>query len=136
MRRPFGRGREDEGDQAINLTPMLDVVFIMLIFFIVTATFVKEVGLDVNQPDDDKPKTVDPDKKSIVVRITNRDRIVISQRDVDWRSVRANIERLHAENPEAPVIIQPHQDSTTEAMIHVMDSARQAGVYNVSLAAN
>ena len=136
MRRPFGRGREDEGDNQINLTPMLDVVFIMLIFFIVTATFVKEVGLDVNQPDDDKPKTVDPDKKSIVVRITNRDRIVIAQRDVDWRSVRANIERLHAENPEAPVIIQPHEDSTTEAMIHVMDSARQAGVYNVSLAAN
>ena len=135
MRRPFGRGREDEGDEAINLTPMLDVVFIMLIFFIVTATFVKEVGLDVNQPDDDKPKTVDPDKKSIVVRITNRDRIIIAQRDVDWRSVRANIERLHAENPEAPVIIQPHEDSTTEAMIHVMDSARQAGVYNVSLAA-
>ena len=65
MRRPFGRGREDEGDNQINLTPMLDVVFIMLIFFIVTATFVKEVGLDVNQPDDDKPKTVDPDKKSI-----------------------------------------------------------------------
>ncbi|MDG2277255.1 MAG: biopolymer transporter ExbD [Pseudomonadales bacterium] len=135
MRRPFGRGREDEGDNQINLTPMLDVVFIMLIFFIVTATFVKEVGLDVNQPDDDKPKTVDPDKKSIVVRISNRDRIVIAKRDVDWRAVRANIERLHAENPEAPVIIQPHPDSTTEAMIHVMDSARQAGVYNVSLAA-
>jgi len=136
MRRPFGRGREEEGDEAINLTPMLDVVFIMLIFFIVTATFVKEVGLDVNQPDDDKPKTVDPDKKSIVVRITNRDRIIISQRDVDRRSVRANIERLHAENPEAPVIIQPHPESTTDLMIHIMDSARQAGVYNVSLASN
>ena len=134
MRRPFGRGRDEEGEEAINLTPMLDVVFIMLIFFIVTATFVKEVGLDVNQPDDDKPKEINPDKKSIVVRITNRDRIIIAQRDVDWRSVRANIERLHAENPEAPVIIQPHSDSTTEAMIHVMDSARQAGVYNVSLA--
>ncbi|NOX50124.1 MAG: biopolymer transporter ExbD [Gammaproteobacteria bacterium] len=134
MRRPFGRGREEEGEEAINLTPMLDVVFIMLIFFIVTATFVKEVGLDVNQPDDEKPKTVDPNKKSIVVRISNRDRIVIAQRDVDWRAVRANIERLHAENPEAPVIIQPHPDSTTDAMIHVMDSARQAGVYNVSLA--
>ncbi|MYE83417.1 MAG: biopolymer transporter ExbD [Gammaproteobacteria bacterium] len=115
---------------------MLDVVFIMLIFFIVTATFVKEVGLDVNQPEDDKPKTIDPDKRSIVVRITSRDRIVIAQRDVDWRSVRANIERLHAENPEAPVIIQPHPDSRTESMIHVMDSARQAGVFNVSLAGN
>jgi biopolymer transport protein ExbD len=65
MRRPFGRGRSEEETEEINLTPMLDVVFIMLIFFIVTATFVKEVGLDVNQPDDDKPKTVDPDKKAL-----------------------------------------------------------------------
>lgn len=134
VRRIFGRGRDEEADEQINLTPMLDVVFIMLIFFIVTATFVKEVGLDVNQPEDDKPKTVDPDKKSIVVRITNRDRIMIAQRDVDWRNVRANIERLHAEAPEAPVIIQPHVDSKTETMVHVMDSARQAGVDNVSLA--
>ncbi len=133
MRR-YARRDDDEGAQ-INLTPMLDVVFIMLIFFIVTATFVKEVGLDVNQPEDDKPKTVDPDKRSIVVRITSRDRILIAQRDVDWRAVRANIERMHAENPEAPVIIQPHPDSRTEVMVHVMDSARQAGVENVSLAA-
>ena len=135
MRRGFGSSSESEDDEKINLTPMLDVVFIMLIFFIVTATFVKEIGLDVNQPEDDKPKTVDPDNKSIVVRISNRDRIMIAQRDVDARSVRANIERLHAENPEAPVIIQPHKDSKTETMILVMDSARQAGVYNVSLAA-
>ena len=136
MRRPFGNSRDDEHDEQINLTPMLDVVFIMLIFFIVTATFGKEVGIDVNQPDQDKPKTIDPDKKSIVVRISNRDRITIAQRDVDWRSVRANIERLHAEAPEAPVVIQAHPDSTTEAMIHVMDEARMAGVYNISLAAN
>ena len=108
----------------------------MLIFFIVTATFVKEVGLDVNQPDQDKPKVVDPDKKSIVVRISSRDRIIIARRDVDWRSVRANIERLHAENPEAPVVIQPHPESRTETMIHIMDSARLAGVYNISLASN
>jgi biopolymer transport protein ExbD len=115
---------------------MLDVVFIMLIFFIVTATFVKEVGIDVNQPDEDKPKTVDPDKKSIIVRISSQDRIMISQRQVDWRSVRANIERLHAEAPEAPVIIQAHPDSSTEAMIHIMDQSRLAGVYNISLASN
>ena len=134
MRKGFGSSSENEDDEKINLTPMLDVVFIMLIFFIVTATFVKEIGLDVNQPEADKPKTVDPDKKSIVVRISNRDRIMIAQRDVDARSVRANIERFHAENPEAPVIIQPHKDSKTETMILVMDSARQAGVYNVSLA--
>ena len=127
--------REEVEENKINLTPMLDVVFIMLIFFIVTATFVKEIGLDVNQPEDDKPQTIDPDKKSIVVRITNRDRILIAQRDVDLRSVRANIERMHAENPEAPVVIQPHPLSKTETMVHVMDSARQAGVMKVSLAA-
>ena len=79
-----------------NLTPMLDVVFIMLIFFVVTATFVKEVALDVNQPEDDKVEPIDPKKIKIVVRITSRDRIRIAQRDVDWRSVRANIERMHA----------------------------------------
>lgn len=137
MRRSFGSSSDEVQEQQINLTPMLDVVFIMLIFFIVTATFVKEVGLDVNQPDDqNKPKTVDPNKKSIVVRITDRDRIIIAQRDVDVRNIRANIERLHAENPEAPVIIQPHPQSSTEAMITVMDSARQAGVYAVSFASN
>ena len=136
MRRPFGNRNSENDDEQINLTPMLDVVFIMLIFFIVTATFVKEVGLDVNQPDQDKPKNVDPDKKSIVVKISNRDRIIIGGRDVDWRSVRANIERLHAENPEAPVVIQPHEEARTETMIHIMDSARLAGVYNISLAGN
>ena len=134
MRRSFGSSRDDNDEEQINLTPMLDVVFIMLIFFIVTATFVKEVGLDVNQPDQDKPKNIDPDKKSIVVKISSRDRIMIGGRDVDWRSVRANIERLHAENPEAPVVIQPHSESRTETMIHIMDSARLAGVYNISLA--
>ena len=128
------RALDEERENKINLTPMLDVVFIMLIFFIVTATFVKEIGLDVNQPEDDTVQPVDPDKRSIVVRITSHDRILIAKRTVDIRSVRANIERLHAENPEAPVIIQPHPESTTETMIHIMDSARQAGVYNISFA--
>jgi|TARA_A200000159_G_C7237931_1_gene303222 biopolymer transport protein ExbD len=123
-----------EETEEIDLTPMLDVVFIMLIFFIVTATFVKEIGLDVNSPDKNQ-NVKDADKQSIVVQITNRDRIRIRGRDIDFRAVRANIERLHAENPDAPVVVQPHPDSTTETMIHVMDSARQAGVYAVSIAA-
>jgi len=133
VRRLLNTNSQREEDE-IDLTPMLDVVFIMLIFFIVTATFVKEMGLDVNSPD--KNQTVaDADKKSIVVQITNRNRIQIRGRDVDFRSVRANIERLHAENPDAPVVVQPHPDSNTETMIRVMDAARQAGVYNVSIAA-
>ena len=120
-------------DSEIDLTPMLDVVFIMLIFFIVTATFVKEIGLDVNSPDKNQ-NVKDADKQSIVVQITSRDRIRIRGRDIDFRAVRANIERLHAENPEAPVVVQPHPESKTNTMIQVMDSARQAGVYNVSIA--
>ena len=128
--------RTEDGEEKINITPMLDVVFIMLIFFIVTATFTKEIGLDVNQSDDEKPKTIDPDKKSIVIKISSRDRISISQRDVDLRSVRANVERLHAENPEAPVIIQPHDDSSNGIVVHVWDAAREAGVYNVSFSTN
>ena len=129
----YARRREEE-EAKINLTPMLDVVFIMLIFFVVTATFVKEVGLEVNQPEDDQA-TLNPQDHKIVVRITSRDRIRIARRDVDWRSVRANIERMHAEHPEAPVVIQPHPESRTETMVHVMDSAREAGVEKVSLAA-
>ncbi len=130
-RRKAAIGEETE---EIDLTPMLDVVFIMLIFFIVTATFVKEIGLDVNSPDKNQ-NVKDADKQSIVVQITSRDRIRIRGRDVDVRAVRANIERLHAENPDAPVVVQPHPESKTNTMIQVMDSARQAGVYNVSIAA-
>ncbi|MCR9278959.1 MAG: biopolymer transporter ExbD [Pseudomonadaceae bacterium] len=134
MRRMIGGGRDEEAEDSINLTPMLDVVFIMLIFFIVTATFVKEVGLDVAQPPENPPENLDPDKKSIVVKITNRNRIIIAMRDVDERNVRANLERLHAENPEAPVIIQPHDDAETRLITLVMDSANLAGAA-VSLAA-
>jgi biopolymer transport protein ExbD len=133
VRRLLNTNSQREEDE-IDLTPMLDVVFIMLIFFIVTATFVKEMGLDVNSPDKNQ-NVQDADKKSIVVQITNRNRIQIRGRDIDFRSVRANIERLHAENPDAPVVVQPHGDSNTETMIRVMDAARQAGVFNVSIAA-
>lgn len=112
---------------------MLDVVFIMLIFFIVTATFVKEIGLDMNQPEDDKPKTIDPNKKSIIVKIGSRDQIVVSGRTADIRTVRANIEQLHAEDPEAPVVVQPHKDSSTKAIVAVFDAARMVGA-RVSLA--
>ncbi|MFT5208589.1 MAG: biopolymer transport protein ExbD [Flavobacterium sp.] len=126
------KGHQDEDE--VDLTPMLDVVFIMLIFFIVTASFVNEIGIDVNSPDKNQ-NIKDADKKSIVVQITSRDRIKIRNRDIDYRAVRANIERLHAESPDAPVVVQPHPESRTDITIHVMDAAREAGVYNVSIAA-
>ena len=122
-----------EEEAQIDLTPMLDVVFIMLIFFIVTASFIKEAGIEVNRPE---ASTSEPKENvNILVAINANNEVWMDKRRIDIRAVRANIERLHAENPEAPVVVQPHPESSTNTMIQVMDSARQAGVYNVSIAA-
>lgn len=134
MPRLSGQSLEDSGSE-VNLTPMLDVVFIMLIFFIVTATFVKESGIVVNQPDSDQPPTLDPNKQSIVVKVSSRDIITLGHREIDIRSVRANIARLHAQDPEAGVVILPHEKSSTKVIIGIMDAARQANIYNVQLGA-
>ena len=124
---------QEEDENEINLTPMLDVVFIMLIFFIVTASFIKEAGLDVNRPD--APVTESqPEDANILVAITANDEIMIDNRVIDPRAVRANIERLHAENPNGSVVIQANKRSTNKMLVTVMDAARQAGVYSISMA--
>ena len=123
----------EEEENEINLTPMLDVVFIMLIFFIVTASFIKEAGLDVNRPD--APMTqAKPEESNILVMINANDEIWIDRRLIDPRAVRANIERMHAENPEGSVVIQANKSSTNKMLVQVMDAARLAGVYNISIA--
>ena len=124
----------DDEESEINITPMLDVVFIMLIFFIVTATFVKETGIEVNRPAEPSPPQ--SERANILVIIGPNNEIWIGRRQVDFRSVRPNIQRLHAENPQASVIIQADKQSNTNTLIQVMDAARQAGVFNVSIAAN
>ena len=124
-------GKEEENE--INLTPMLDVVFIMLIFFIVTASFVKEAGLDVNRPD--APITESkPEDANILISINANDEIWIDRRLIDPRAVRANIERLHAENPNGSVVIQPNKQSTNKMLVTIMDASRLAGVYSISIA--
>ena len=133
MRRSIIQAAGEESKSEINLTPMLDVVFIMLIFFIVTASFVKEAGIDVNRPDAQTAEVAE--KANILVAISSANEIWINRRRVDPRAVRANIERLHAENPEGSVIIQADKLAYTETLVGVMDSARQAGVFNVSIAA-
>ena len=128
------RRRSQEQDESeVNLTPMLDVVFIMLIFFIVTASFVKEAGIDVSRP----PAATAERKErgNILVAITENDQIWIDRRQVDPRALRANIERLHAENPQGSVVIQADEASKNGLLVRVMDAARLAGVPNVSLAA-
>jgi biopolymer transport protein ExbD len=133
MRNMMQMIQQEEEETEIDLTPMLDVVFIMLIFFIVTASFVKESGIDVNRPD--APTAVKQEKANILVAISATNQIFIDRRRVDPRSVRANIERLHAENPQGSVVIQADEDSNTKTLVQVMDAARAAGVFNVSIAA-
>ena len=126
--------QQEEEEQEINITPMLDVVFIMLIFFIVTASFVKEAGIDVNKPEGQT--AVAKEKANILIAIDAEGAIWIDQRQVDPRAVRANIERLHSENPQGTVVIQADEDSRTGVLVQVMDAARLAGVYDVAIAAN
>lgn len=123
----------DEEEANIDLTPMLDVVFIMLIFFIVTASFVKESGIDVNRPE--AATAVKKDRANILVAISDKNEIWINKRRIDERAVQANIERLYAENPQGSVVIQADKKATTEVLIKVMDASRAAGVYDVSIAA-
>lgn len=133
MRLPIARPSTEEDESEINLTPMLDIVFIMLIFFIVTATFVKEAGIEVNRPD---AQTAKPQQRaSILIAISDRNEIWINRRKIDLGSVRANVERLHAENPQGSVVIQADKESKTDMLISVMDAVRQAGVFNISIAA-
>ncbi len=126
--------RRQSGNVAeINMTPLIDMVFILLIFFIVTSSFVKEAGVDVNRP---TAKTaVKKELANIMIAITAEGEINMEGRVVDRRAVRANVERLHAENPEGSVIILADEDAKTGILIEVMDQARLAGVSNVSIAA-
>ena len=123
----------EEEEAEINITPMLDVVFIMLIFFIVTASFVKEAGIDVNRPE--AATAVKKERANILIAISDKGEIWINKRRVDVRAVQANVERLKAENPQGTVVIQADKKATTDVLIKVMDASRAAGVYDVSIAA-
>lgn len=123
----------EEEEAEINITPMLDVVFIMLIFFIVTASFVKEAGIEVNRPE--AATAVKKERANILIAISDKGEIWINKRRIDVRAVQANVERLKAENPQGTVVIQADKKATTDVLIKVMDASRAAGVYDVSIAA-
>jgi biopolymer transport protein ExbD len=135
-RRKKGRGAAEEAND-IDLTPMLDVVFIMLIFFIVTASFVKEVGLDVNLPPPNPNPPADDAPQNILVRISADNQIWFrdetGERRVDERQVRSNIERLRAELPQASVIIQVDRKANAGTYVAVQDAAQEAKAPNVVL---
>ena len=132
MRRNGRNVGADDNASEIDLTPMLDVVFIMLIFFIVTASFIKEAGIEVNRPE---ASTANQKKNvNILVAVSATNEIWIDKRRIDKRAVRSVIERMHAENPKGAVVVQADNESNTETVTSVIDSARAAGVYDVSLA--
>ena len=123
-----------KSESEVNLTPMLDVVFIMLIFFIVTASFVKESGIEISRPG--ASTAVRKERGNILIAITANDQIWMNRRQVDPRALRANIERMHAENPQGSVVVQADKNAKTGLLVQVMDAARSAGVKEVSLAAD
>jgi biopolymer transport protein ExbD len=128
------RIHRESDEQQIDLTPMLDVVFIMLIFFIVTTSFVKETGIDIN-----RPSAATAQKKSkgnILIAITQSGEIWLDKRRIDIRAVRANIQRMKAKFPQSAVIIQSDSESKTGTLVRVMDQIRLAGVQNISIAAS
>jgi biopolymer transport protein ExbD len=130
MRRRHARPEEDT---AIDMTPMLDIVFIMLIFFIVTATFVKESGIDVTRPDAET--AVKQSRVGILIAIRNNNEVWINRRQVDLAAVRANVERLHAENPQGCAVIKADKEAMTGVLVEIMDQVRLAGVGSISIAA-
>ena len=126
---------QDQGGAEIDLTPMLDVVFIMLIFFIVVASFIKEAGVEVNRPDDNQPDNPE-DSTSILVEVASDNQIWMENRRVDIRAVRANIQRLLAEDPEAPVTIKVEKGAEAGIVVDVADAARESGVAAVNWASD
>ena len=134
MRKKRGTLAVEEEENEINLTPMLDVVFIMLIFFIVTATFIKEAGIQVERPDTTTAES--QDDAAILIAISETDEIWIDRKERDPRTVRSIIERLHAENPKGSIVIQADEGSTHETLVIVMEAAKAAGVTNVAIASD
>ena len=121
-----------EDTEAPNITPMLDVVFILLIFFIVTANFIKEPGLEINRPDSETSEITE--NAAILIAIGAAGEIYMDGRRIDVRQVKANVIRLIAENPQGSVVIQADVKSTAEKIVAVMDEVREAGVVDISIA--
>jgi biopolymer transport protein ExbD len=135
MRKLAGSRKNDESN--VDLTPMLDVVFILLIFFVVTATFLSESAIDAssNQNNDAPPPEQESELKNILIELGANNDIILNgePRPILLSQIRSNIDRLKAENPAATLIVKPHVRSNVQTLVAVMDSARQAGVMNISI---
>lgn len=130
------RHSHDEGDSTgIDLAPMLDFVLNLLIFFIITAVFVKEAGIVVSRPSAKQQQDQQKNAGTILIAIRADGEIWMDRRAIDVRAVRANVERAHAEKPDAAVVVVTEKDSPVGILVQVLDQARLGGVENVSIAA-
>lgn len=118
----------------VNLTPLIDMVFILLIFFMVTASFTKESGIEVDRPS--AQTTIRQEQASLIIAINKEGEIWIDNKQVDIRSIRAHIEQLHTQNPEGAVIIMADKNALTGITVDVLDQIRLSGVSNVAIAAS
>ena len=126
-------GRRSESEEevgAIDLTPMLDVVFIMLIFFIVTASFVKEPGVEIDRPD---ATTATKIKTPILVAVTSENKIFINKSEIDLRQVKVQLKTLLAETPRGKVVIQADREANIKTLTEVAQAAREIGVGEISV---
>ncbi len=123
----------DEDGGTIDLTPMLDVVFIMLIFFIVTATFIKEPGVEVERPD---ATTANIKNSKILIAIDSDNKVWIDKNEIDESLIKDQVELLIAENPKSPVVIQADGKGNIKTLNLVAQKVREAGVADISIATN
>ena len=135
MRSVGGSIKRKKSESNIDLTPMLDVVFILLIFFVVTASFLKEstMNLQGQDPNNNPPPPTDQDKQNALIQIDANNQIFLNQERIDISAVRARIASIRAENPEAAVIVRPHINSKANTLVNVMNSSREAGAYTIQV---
>jgi biopolymer transport protein ExbD len=136
MRKRRDSGASGESSTGIDLAPMLDFVINLLIFFIITAVFVKESGLTVNRPTSFETPPDEDDSKSIQIQILDNGEIWVDNRAVDVRAVRANVERLSAVNPDSGVLIIAQEKAPTGVLVEVVDQVHLGGIYNITFSTN
>ena len=128
-RRVFASGRGATED--INISPLIDMVFILLIFFIVTTVFVEETGVEVTKPQ--AASQIQLEKNSILIAITANNNVVYGGREIGVNGVRSIVKRLIQDDPRMPVIIQADENVPTRILVRVIDEAKLAGANSVNI---
>ncbi|MGB6220418.1 ExbD/TolR family protein [Haloferula sp.] len=131
MRR-FRHSTTDQAVTTVDISPLIDVVFLLLIFFIVTTVFVKETGVEISKPR--AASSEDLQKQAILIAVTDEGRVWHGGREIGMDGVRAVVSTLLEEDPEIPVVVRADASAATESTVRVIDAAKLAGAVSVSLA--